>query len=378
MHRLGILAWLVATCWSAPAFSNEALPGEDALALVGRLIADGHWGRAHTVFDAVDPTEIDPAQHALLQGLLASEAKDVQGAIQSFERAIELDHPDPLVHLYLIEAVLTADQAERGVALLQDAPLLLEELASYWLLRARAFRANGEPSPALQALEEGAQRFPERNDFAIRQVLLLTENKLMAEAHTRAMTLVGRLSVDEVVTIAATFADNDDVQGAVSLLETLALFHPDDAAVLVPLAHAHLKQDRPTTAAKLLERAAVTDPSVYTEAAECHRRAGNLLRALEANSHVPDAAEKARQRLGLLIERMDFIGATSLAPRLQRLGLLEDDTIRYALAYAWFREGEYDRSEALLGNIEDSQMFRQATELRQAMEQCRSEPWDCV
>jgi len=56
---------------------------------------------------------------------------------------------------------------------------------------------------------------------------------------------------------------------------------------------------------------------------------------------------------------------------------LKDDTIRYAVAYAFFKSGDYDRADRLLSGISEPDIFRQATELRKAMEDCRNEQWRC-
>ena len=51
-----------------------------------------------------------------------------------------------------------------------------------------------------------------------------------------------------------------------------------------------------------------------------------------------------------------------------RLGLLDDDRVRYGLAYAWMQVGDLQRADRLLGGISDPAVFRQATELRRAMQ----------
>jgi len=62
---------------------------------------------------------------------------------------------------------------------------------------------------------------------------------------------------------------------------------------------------------------------------------------------------------------------------LTRVGLLEDQDIRYALAYAYFKSGDFDRAEEQLGQLERADLFRKATELRRVMTQCADQPWLC-
>jgi hypothetical protein len=62
---------------------------------------------------------------------------------------------------------------------------------------------------------------------------------------------------------------------------------------------------------------------------------------------------------------------------LRRNGLLQDESIRYALAYAHFRTGSFERVDKLLSGISDPDLFRKATELRRSMEECGEQQWQC-
>ena len=75
----------------------------------------------------------------------------------------------------------------------------------------------------------------------------------------------------------------------------------------------------------------------------------------------------------ILLERDELEQAAALAPRLSRLGLLEDDDVRYALAYAHFRTGELDLAEEELKGITKRELFSRATDLRKAIEAERAE-----
>ena len=67
-----------------------------------------------------------------------------------------------------------------------------------------------------------------------------------------------------------------------------------------------------------------------------------------------------------------------MEPALRRAGLFEDEDIRYALAYAWFKAGDYDKSEDHLTALRRSDLFRKATELRKIMQDCADERWRCA
>ena len=55
------------------------------------------------------------------------------------------------------------------------------------------------------------------------------------------------------------------------------------------------------------------------------------------------------------------------------LFVLEDDDVRYALAYAHFRTGELDLAEEELKGITKRELFSRATDLRKAIEAERAE-----
>ncbi|MCB1602738.1 MAG: hypothetical protein KDI66_22170, partial [Xanthomonadales bacterium] len=85
-----------------------------------------------------------------------------------------------------------------------------------------------------------------------------------------------------------------------------------------------------------------------------------------------------KQRLGILIELGRFAEVRGMELALTRTRLLEDEDVRYALAYALFKEGDFAAAEAHLTKLTKPDLFRKATELRQSMQDCAAERWRCV
>ena len=81
--------------------------------------------------------------------------------------------------------------------------------------------------------------------------------------------------------------------------------------------------------------------------------------------------------INLALLQEDWERAAALDARLSRLGALDDESLRYGLAYAHFETGDHDRAEDLLRGIEDARLFRQATSLREAIDKCRERPEQC-
>jgi len=141
----------------------------------------------------------------------------------------------------------------------------------------------------------------------------------------------------------------------------------------VQLGHAWLGAEHPIVGARMFERAALYDPAYSRDAAEIYREEGLLARALALNGRLFEQPAKLRQRLALLLDMQRFEAAAALEPRLSRLDLLADDEeLRYALAYARFRLGDFRGAERHLQRLRRPEMFERAGPLRKAMADCRA------
>ena len=342
----------------------------DELALAALLVQDGHWDRAAELLNTVDPSEegLDLARYHTLRGLVAMQAGDAPAAQASLEKAIAAGNTDPYLRLVLAQALLAQQQNTAALAALEQGGEPVNALPEAWLLRARA----QEPFAAWDSLEQGQARFPDHAGIAQQRLLLLVQLGLFQEARAQGQALLLTQGEDPRawMLMAEALRRGGDVQGAIALLEEARMRFPSDPELPLSLAQAWLATDRPLSAALILQAAAESQPQLMVEAAECFRRAGQLDRALRLNERVPEGPAKARQRLGLLLEQEEFERAAALAPRLSRLGLLDEDEVAYGLAYAHFRAGQLDAAEATLRKIQDPAVFRRATALRQAMAAC--------
>jgi hypothetical protein len=58
--------------------------------------------------------------------------------------------------------------------------------------------------------------------------------------------------------------------------------------------------------------------------------------------------------------------------------LLEDEDLRYAVAYALFKTGEFGAAEEHLSALNRPDLFRKAAELRRAIQDCVEDSWKCL
>lgn len=379
--------WHLAACLAvglalaSPVRAESVGDDVDRVALSARLIADGYWDRAARVLAEVDETDeaLDRSRFLTLRGLVRAREGLHEQAIADFRGALEVPGADPRVALQLAQSLLATDRPEEALAAVDRAGSRGEAVVGSWLLRARAEAAFERPEHAWVALQRAAARFPDHDEVARQRVFLLVSLGLYQAALDEGRALLARHPDDPAgwLALAESLRQAGDRPRATALLEEARLRFPLHSRVHVLLAKVWLERDNPRAAERVLAVAAELDPSLWTLAAECARRAGELRRALDHNARVTDATDKARQRLGLVVEAEQWGQAVALQPRLERLGLLEEDGLRYALSYAWFRLGELDRAETLLTGLSDPRWFRDGTALRDAMQQCRDRGWGC-
>ena len=370
--------------WAAKKSAPESSAPEelDRLSLAALLVRDQHYDRADAVLAEVDLSdpEVDLARFHLLRGFVHLAGNLPREAAADFQASIDAGNAEPAVHIQLARSWLAAEEPQACVdALVAGWPLIADRPGT-WLLRARAHRALEQWDVAAWALDEGAARFPGELELERQAVLLRVDLGLYQEASEAGQRWLARAGdvVDSWLVLAQAFQRSGRPQEALLLLEEAQLRFPDSLDVTKQLAGTWLATNKPLAAGNLLRVAAEEDPALFTVAAECFRRAGHIPTALQLNGHVPDPDEQARQRLGLLVEAEDFERAASLGPRLSRLGLLDDASVRYGLAYAMFKTGDHDRSDELLAGIADPAVFQLSVRLREAIASCREDRLGCL
>jgi tetratricopeptide (TPR) repeat protein len=210
----------------------------------------------------------------------------------------------------------------------------------------------------------------------VAQAIFLAQRGLASDAVVVASDVITLGQPIDALRVAEALRETDPM-AAVRVLEAAQLVHPNDPDVPVHLAAAWLAAGVPAAAGSVLQRAAEHDAGLYVAAATAFQEAGQLDRALYLNSRVIDPVDKARQRLGLLIAAGRYDAALALNDRLARLGLLDEDGVRYAVAWTLFQVGEYTASDQGLAGISDPEVFAKATSLRTAIASCLESPWSC-
>lgn len=376
---LGLLFVLAAAIAAAGGGREEAAGEEsdiDYLGIAAVMIRDGNFTRAENALDNVDPAdeEVDTARYFTLRGLLNLRRGENEAAIEDFRRAREGGQEDQTLLIYLAQAQFGADRYEAALESI-DAVRGINQYPDLISLRAETLWQLGRTGAAYEEISSLIDLFPSRNQYLRQRINYLIELGLTQEAADQSRQFVRNAGGDPsaYVTIGEALRRGGQVDSAIGVLEMGVLEFPENSQIKLALAQAYLDKGYTRSAGGLVEQAAARDFELYHEAAEIFRRAGELRRALYLNSQVPDEERKTRQRFNLLLALERYEQAVALEPRLERIGALQDDSVRYAIAYAHFQVGRYDEAAAHTNQISSQEYFGRATQLRQAIESVRSE-----
>jgi tetratricopeptide (TPR) repeat protein len=352
-------------------------PQANRVDIAARLVADGFFDRAAIVLAEIEePRKADRGRYHTLRGLVALETGDPQGAVDALSTAIDID-PEAVETATWVYLGAAYEQLERPAdaldTLTRGEPDVLG-LAAAWHLKARVLADLERPDDAYATAMAGSERFPSHRGLVEERFTQLTELGLTHEVALEAPDALWEAGADETtwLTLTRGLLDAGAPYDAQILGEAARLTFLDSPRPRVALATACMATESWRCAGTMLDEAAAFDAQYAVQAAESFRRAGDLARALYLNGRVTDPKEKARQRLGLLLELRAFAEASALDARLTRLGLVEEDQVAYALAYAHATVGNRDRAAALLTRLTDPSLVRLGTTLLESLTEGRA------
>ena len=359
----------------------EADAQVDFLGLAARMLHDQHTDRALKVLRETDPQDptLDKGRFYTLRGLAHLKLKEHAAARSDFESAIKHGQQAKLVSLQLAQACFSLEAHACTLSALKQAGPTSNDDPAVALMKAQTEWKLDMKDSALRTLQTGQQRFPDRAEFQKLRLFYLLELQLYSEAAAVSEQYLNqdKLGAQEFVAVGEALRAAGQFKRAQLVMEQARLRYPQDEQVQLQLAHAYLDDGQLITSAMLFEQAARHNRKYTLEAAELYKQAGMLHRATWLNAQVSDQAAKAKQRLSLLVEGQDYDAVTALLPKLSRLGLLTDENIRYAVAYAYYKTNQFTEAEAHLKFIRDPQLFEAAMQLRKAMQSCLESGWEC-
>lgn len=354
----------------------------DLLGLAALLVSDGNLSRAESVLDSVNVQDkkTDLAQYYLLRGLLNFKSSQYPAAKANYMLSIEHGQQDKLIYIYLAQSLFAQQDYEGTLEAIADSAETGVALASVYSLKAQCYWEMKQYSSAWAALADGQKRFPQETRYMRQQVYYYIDLGLYQEALSAGQKYLatGEGSDKEYVVLGRALRESNQLDLSIELLEKAKLRFPKSVAVMTELAHSYLKQEKALAASDLFAQAYVLEPKLAGDTAELYRQAGRLYRALNINAEVSDQPAKLKQRLAILVELENFDLVAGMGDALYRNGLLENQDILYAHAYALYRTGDFKTSQQQLAKLTRPDLFRKATELRKAMDKCADAKWRCL
>ncbi len=394
----------------------------DHLALATLMIYDAQYKKAQEELNLVDKNSprFDAANYYTVIGVLNSKQNKTQESIQAYRKAIEATKVKKFVapkvqtqekylfsigsedstkkeeekfnpeakrkeklsslYMYLTQEYYKLKDYKNTVDSLENAGEKGKSRAGLYTLRAECYYKQKEYSQAIESLNAGIKKFPQDSTLLKQKFYYFADLELYQaaiEASKIYMNKVGASS-KEYLALAQMLIGANEIDSAIKLLEESKLKFPRDATIGVLLGHMYLKKDMKNTTAQLFEHSSYYDKKYLKDAVEMHRRAGNNLHALYLNTQNIDKVEKLKQKIAIYLNTEEYRKIIGLQKALKRYKMLDDDNLRYALAYSYYMAGDYKNSEAHLKHISDSEIFSKATIIRKNIEKCTNNTLECL
>lgn len=342
----------------------------DALQTAVQLLQGGNHRRALQKLQESPPEQQKTFRWKKTRGLALLYNEQYKAALQVFDELDALDTGDRYIAIHRGQSLFGLKNYQGAMDAFEQVADLSDSIPALFAVRGECLWQLGKKQPAFDLMDRGRRLYPEEFRIFQKQFTWLLESGLYQTATDQARLALeeNRASTTDLVGLAGALRRKGYLQGAIALLEIMHLREPENIRVLVQLSFAWMKQKKPRTSAMLMEKASLLDPRFTADAAELYRRAGYPARALRLNSRTPDQKKKFRLRLALLINLKRYDEALATRRDLARLGLLNDEDIRYALAWASFAAGDHSESLALLRGIVSPELFPKVVALRKQIE----------
>ncbi len=284
------------------------------------------------------------------------------------------------LYMYLTQEYYKLKDYKNTVSSLENAKEKGKSRAGLFTLKAECYYKMKEYSKAINALNEGIQHFKKNKKLLKQKFYYFADLGLYQAAIQTAQEYIKLFKGDakEYVTLAQVLIGANEIESAIKLLEEAKLKFPKEPKLSVLLGHMYLKKDMKHIAASLFEKGSYYDKKYLKDAVEMHRRAGNNLHALYLNAQNIDKVEKLKQKIAIYLNAGEYRKIIGLSKALKRYKMLDDDNLRYALAYAYYMAQDYKKAENELKFISDSELFNKATLIRKNIEQCTNNSLECL
>lgn len=351
------------------------------LELAALLLKDAYLNRANDELKKVDlkDEKIDKVRYYTIAGLLYTKLAKYQKANEAFYDSLKAGQVDKSIYLYIAQNSFKLKQYKECIDAINKSEEIGEKKPSIYALKAESYFRLKLYSNGLDTLNIAITKFPKVYSFYKQRFNYFMILELYQSAITDANTYLENVKANEKTTLSfiSALRSAKQTDKAIHLAEKANLEFSHSAEVTLLLAHLYLDNEMPLNAANLFDEASAKDFKYTKEAAEMLRRAKKYTRALYKNSQMLNPKEKLKQRIAIYLEYGDYERIVASEKALKRSKLIEDENIRYALAYSYYMVSEYNKSEIELNKLQSSDMFKKATEIRKNIQKCQNNIWEC-
>lgn len=413
---------LLSLLLSALLCAQEPADEVDHVALATLMIYDANYKKAKEELALVDKKSpnYDAANYYTTLGILHSKEKETKKAIEAYRNAINatktkvFEAPKTYtkekylftvassdekkekapefdaeakrqakieqLYIYLTQEYYKFKDYKNTVESLENAGELGKNRPELYTLRAECYYKQKLHEEAFSALSVGIEKFPEDSTLLKQKFYYFADLKLYQSAISTAYLYMKKVgpSPHEYSAIAQMLIGANEIDSAIKLLEEARLKFPKDADLGILLGHMYLKKDMKHATAHLFDESFYYDKKYLKDAVEINRRAENNQRALYLNAQNIDKIEKLKQKIAIYLNAGEFRKIIGLEKALKRYKMLDDDNLRYALAYSYYMSDDYKNAEEQLKHITDSELFSKATVIRKNIEKCTNNPMECL
>lgn len=350
------------------------------LNLSAKLVKDRHYDRALSTLKKVDVKvkDFDFRRFYTLKALSLLNLKQKELSKLYFEAAIELGEDKPSIYIYLAQINWEIKEYQATIDALDKAGELAKK-ENLYVIKAECYKHLGEVAKAWEVLDEAIATFENPTLFYKQKFYYLVEYEFYVSALQYANLYLERKQYerDDYILVAMSLINNKEFEKAAVLLEEAYLLYPLDEQIIKLLAQTYIQRERFYSAAMIYDKASIYYPEFALNAARLYLKSDNPIRALELNYRTVQQKEKFISRTAINVALNDYEALAALESPLKRYDILEDENIRYALGYSYFRLGEFDRAKFHLKKLTSNALFRKATKLYSLMDECESDVFKC-
>ena len=394
----------------------------DHVALASLLIYDASYEKAKEELAKVDKASpnFDAADYYTAYGVLYSKEKKTPEAITAYKKAIEATktkhfaapktytqekylfsiasdaksktqapkfdaeakRKDKIeqLYIYLTQEYYKQKDYKNTLIALEGAGELGKNRAELYTLRGECYYKQALHEETFAALNAGIKKFPQDTTLLKQKFYYFADLKLYQAAIDAARVYMGKVGVSahEYTALAQMLIGANQTEQAIELLEEAKLKFPKEPSLGILLGHMYLKKDMKHATAHLFDESFYYDKKYLKDTVEMNRRAENNQRALYLNAQNIDKVEKLRQNIAIFLNAGEYRKIIGLEKALKRYKMLDDENLRYALAYSYYMSDDYKNAEEQLKYITDSELFSKATVIRKNIEKCTNNPMECL